>query len=79
MQSIYSLYMLVDKYATEIEKMNLDGDELKEYGTVLLHLQSQVENGEPSERIVSQCLEFLRRFSPTLPSPVHPSTAVAVS
>ena len=31
MQSLYTLYMLVDKYATEIEKLNLDGDQLEEY------------------------------------------------
>jgi hypothetical protein len=27
MQSLDTLYMLVDKYATEIEKLNLDGDQ----------------------------------------------------
>ena len=56
MQTLYSLYMLVDKYATQIEKLNLDGDQLEEYSTVLLHLQNQVETGEPSERVVQLSL-----------------------
>ena len=63
MQSLYSRYMLVDKYATEIEKLNLDGSQLEEYSTVLLHLQSQVETGESSQRIVNQCLACLNKFS----------------
>ena len=63
MQSLYTLYMLVDKYATEIEKLNLDGDQLEEYSTVLLHLQNQVETGEPSHKIVNQCLAYLSKFS----------------
>jgi hypothetical protein len=63
MQSLYSLYMLVDKYATEIEKLNLDGEQLEEYGTVLLHLQHQVETGVPRHKIVNECLACLGRFS----------------
>lgn len=63
MQTVYALYKLVDKYASEIEKLNLDGDQLEEYGTVLLHLQNQVETGEPSQKIVDQCLAYLARFS----------------
>jgi hypothetical protein len=63
MQTLYSLYMLVDKYATQIEKLNLDGDQLEEYSTVLLHLQNQVETGEPSHKIVNQCLACLDKFS----------------
>lgn len=63
MQSVYALYKLVDKYASEIEKLDLDGDQLEEYSTVLLHLQNQVETGEPSHKIVEQCLAYLSRFS----------------
>jgi hypothetical protein len=63
MESLYTLYMLVDKYATEIEKLNLDGDQLEEYSTVLLHLQNQVETGEPSHKIVDHCLAYLEKFS----------------
>jgi len=63
MQSIYALYKLVDKYASEIEKLNLDGEQLEEYSTVLLHLQNQVETGEPSHKIADQCLAYLARFS----------------
>ena len=66
MQSLYTLYMLVDKYATEIEKLNLDGDQLEEYGTVLLHLQNQVETGEPSYKIVNYCVAYLNKFSTPL-------------
>ena len=63
MQSLYTLYMLVDQYATQIEKLNLDGDQLEEYSTVLLHLQNQVETGEPSHKIVTHCLACLEKFS----------------
>ena len=63
MQSVYALFKLVDKYASEIEKLDLDGDQLEEYCTVLLHLQNQVEMGEPSHKIVDQCLAYLSRFS----------------
>ena len=63
MQSVYALYKLVDKYASEIEKLNLDGDQLEEYSTVLLHLQQQVEIGEPNQKIVSQWLAYLSKFS----------------
>jgi hypothetical protein len=63
MQSLYTLYMLVDKYATEIEKLNLDGDQLEEYGAVLQHLQNQVKNGEPRHKIMSQCRAYLSKFS----------------
>jgi hypothetical protein len=63
MRSLYTLYMLVDKYATEIEKLNLDGDQLEEYSTILQHLQNQVETGEPKHKIVAQCLACLGKFS----------------
>lgn len=75
MQSLYALYMLVDKYATEIEKLNLDGDHLEEYSAVLLHLQNQVETGAPSDRIVSECVESLNRFASRLPHSLHQSSA----
>ena len=75
MQSIYALYKLVDQYATEIEKLNLDGDQLEEYSTVLLHLQNQVETGEPCERIVNECLESLSRFIAGLAQPLQESSA----
>ncbi len=61
MTSLYTRYMLVDKYATEIEKLNLDGDELGEYSTMLLRLQNQVKTGEPIEWIVRECLDYLNR------------------
>ena len=75
MQSIYSLYLIVDQYATQIEKLNLDGDQLEEYSSVLLHLQHQVETGAPSERIVNLCIEILSRFTSRLPQPLLPSPA----
>lgn len=63
MQTAYSLYKLVDKYASEIEKLNLSGAQLAEYSTVLSHLQRQVETGEPSHKIVSHWLAYLSKFS----------------
>jgi len=63
MQSIYSLYKLVDKYASEIEKLNLNNAQLEEYSSVLLQLQRQVETGEPSHKIVNQWLAYLSKLS----------------
>ena len=63
MKSVYSLCVLVDKYASEIEKLNLDGDQLEEYSTILLRLQNTVETGEPNERIVNECLHSLRAWN----------------
>ncbi|WP_348261320.1 hypothetical protein P8935_16120 [Telmatobacter sp. DSM 110680] len=62
MQTLTVLTALVEKYAAGIANLNLDGDELEEYSTVLLRLQNQVETGEPSERIVKECLAYLERF-----------------
>lgn len=63
MQTVYSLYKLVDKYASEIEKLNLNGAQLEEYSTVLLEVQKQVETGEPSHKIVNQWLAYLSKLS----------------
>jgi hypothetical protein len=63
MQSAYALYKLVDKYASEIEKLDLDEDQLEAYSTVLLNLQNQVETLSPSDRIVNECLDWLQRFT----------------
>jgi hypothetical protein len=63
MQSIYSLYKLVDKYASEIEKLNLNGAQLAEYSTVLRDLQKQVETGEPSYKILGPWLAYLSKLS----------------
>jgi hypothetical protein len=75
MQSIYGLYLLVDKYATAIEKLDLNGDELEEYSTVLLRLQNQVETGEPSDRIVNECIDWLSRFTAQVAPPLEGSAA----
>jgi len=39
MQTVYSLYKLVDKYASEIEKLDLNSAQLAESRTVLRRLQ----------------------------------------
>ena len=67
MQSTYSLYKLVDKYASEIEKLNLNGAQLAEYSTVLNQLQRQVEAGEPSHKIINQWLVYFSKFSLPVP------------
>lgn len=63
MQSVYSLYKLVDKYASEIEKLDLNGAQLAEYSTVLRQLQEQVKTGEPSHKIVNQWLAYVSKLS----------------
>ena len=67
MQSAYSLYKLVDRYASEIEKLNLNSAQLAEYSTVLNQLQRQVETGEPSHKIVRHWLDYLSKFSLPVP------------
>ena len=62
MPTLTELTALVDKFATALPNLNLDGDEQEEYSTMLLWLQNQVETGEPSARIVNECLTYLNRF-----------------
>ena len=61
MQTLSDLGAVVDKFAAAIPDLNLDGDELEEYSTMLLWLQNQVETGESCEAIVSECLAYFRR------------------
>jgi len=62
MPNTMELNALIERYAAALLKLNLEGDEQEEYSTMLLWLQNQVETGEPSERIVHQCLEYFGRF-----------------
>lgn len=62
MPNTVELGALIERLAANLSKLNLDGDEQEEYSTMLLWLQNQVETGEPSERVVQQCLEYLGRF-----------------
>jgi hypothetical protein len=62
MPTISDLTALLERFAANLPKLNLDGDEQEEYSTMLLWLQNQVETGEPSDRIVRQCLEYFGRF-----------------
>lgn len=78
MQSLHALYVLVDDYVAMIPELNLDGDELEEYSTVFLHLQNQIETGEPSDRIVNECIKTLDRLTSRLPLPLRQSPLVAV-
>ena len=56
MQSLLDLRILVDKFAAAIPALNLNGDDLEEYSTMLLWLQNQVEGGTPNEKFVNQCV-----------------------
>ena len=47
MQRLPDLYLIVDKFASLLPNLNLDGDEQEEYSTMLLWLQNQVEGGTP--------------------------------
>jgi len=62
MRTLTDLTALVERYISSIPTLNIDGDELEEYSTVLLRLQNQVETGEPSERIVNECWAYLEQF-----------------
>jgi len=62
MQSILDLQALVEKYAAALPDLNLEDDDQEEYSTMLLWLQNQIETGEPSEKIVKQCLDYFAGF-----------------
>ena len=62
MRTLTDLTTLLEKYISAIPSLNLDGDELEEYSTVLLRLQNQVETGEPSEGVVRECINWLAEF-----------------
>jgi len=62
MPTLTDLTALVENLAAGLPELNLDGDEQEEYSTMLLWLQNQVETGEPSERIVGECLEYFKRL-----------------
>jgi len=62
MPTLTELSALVERLAAAIPNLNMDGDEQEEYSTMLLWLQNQVETGEPSEKIVSECLAYFKRM-----------------
>ena len=62
MQTLTDLTALLEKYIAALPALKLDGDDLEEYSTVLLQFQNQIEIGEPSERIVKECLRYLEQF-----------------
>jgi hypothetical protein len=62
MQTLTDLTALLEKYISAIPALNLDGDELEEYSTVLLQFQNQLETGEPIERVVKKCLAYQEQF-----------------
>jgi hypothetical protein len=63
MPTITDLSELLEKYAAAIPNLDLDGEEQEEYSTMLLWLQNQVETGEPSERIVTECIAYFKQFN----------------
>ena len=75
MHSLLDLYLLVDKYAQLLPKLDLDGDDQEEYSTVLLHLQNQVEGGTPNATFVDHCLEWLDGFPREDSQPLQGSVA----
>jgi len=61
MPTLTDLTRLVEKLAAAIPNLNMDGEEQEEYSTMLLWLQNQLETGEPSDRIVNECLAYFQR------------------
>jgi hypothetical protein len=61
MPTLTDLTALVEKLAAAIPDLSMDGEEHEEYSTMLLWLQNQVETGEPSERVVNECLAYFQR------------------
>jgi hypothetical protein len=56
------LASLIERLAEAIPDLGLEPDEQEEYSTMLLWLQNQVETGEPSERVVNDCLAYFAKF-----------------
>ena len=75
MPTITDLSALVDKFGALLPELDLDGDEQEEYSTMLLRLQNQVENGEPIEWIVKECVEWLTRFTTPASRPLQGNAA----
>jgi hypothetical protein len=69
MQPVLDLFLLVDKYAALLPKLN--GKDKDEYSTMLSHLQKQMEGGMPDETFVDRCLTWLVRYN------LQPQTHVA--
>lgn len=62
MHTLTDLTVRVEKLVESIPALNLEGEELEEFSTMLLWFQNQVETGEPSEAVVRECLAFFASF-----------------
>jgi len=78
MQTLTDLTALVEKLASALPSLNLDGDEQEEYSTMPLWLQNQAETGEPSEAVIREYLPYFARFECRTPGtfPTHQSAEV---
>jgi hypothetical protein len=55
------LSTLVEKLATAIPDLKLDGDEQEEYSAMLSKLENQAEIDDPNDAIVNECLEYFKQ------------------
>ena len=62
MPNMMELNALIERFAATLPKLDLEGDEQEQYSTMLLWLQNQVEAGEPSDKIVQECLAYFGQF-----------------
>ena len=56
------LTTLVERLATAIPDLKLDGDEQEEYSTMLSRLENQAAADEANEAIVNECLENFKQL-----------------
>lgn len=57
-----NLHKLVEDFAADLERLNLDGDQQEAYSTMLCRLESQADRDEPNWGIVEECRAYLERF-----------------
>ena len=55
------LTTLVERLATAIPALKLDGDEQEEYSTMLSRLENQADTDDPNDAIVMECLEYFKQ------------------
>jgi hypothetical protein len=57
-----NLHQLVEDFASDLERLNLNGDDQEAYSTMLCRLENQVDSGEPNWAIIEECRSYLERF-----------------
>lgn len=63
MSNATDLHAVVEAFAAQLETLELTGDDLEAYSTMLCRLENQADHDEPNWMIVEECRAYLDRFS----------------